>query len=83
MRVDFTKIKGKSVVGQTGKLFGEAVDIEFNTRTGELQSLIVKPTEYVLEHFRDMIVEEGKVKLPFRAVTAIGDFVIINEEEIS
>ena len=76
------QLMGKTVVSKTGKRFGEVGDIGFESRTGELIQLILKnPTGYTegLELERS---DEGELLIPFSAVIAIGDFVVVAEEDI-
>jgi len=76
------QIIGKTVVSKTGKKFGEVADIIFETKTGELINLILtNPTPYAekLELEKD---KDGEILIPFSAVTAIGDFLVIAEEDI-
>ncbi|HIG98930.1 TPA: hypothetical protein HA231_05940 [Candidatus Woesearchaeota archaeon] len=73
---------GKIVVSKTGKRFGEVSDIVFETKTGELIHLVLSnPTPYIqkLEMERD---GEGNILIPFSAVMAMGDFLVISEEDI-
>ena len=73
---------GKTVVSKTGKRFGEVGDIIFETRSGELIHMMLKnPTPYTekLELEKD---KEGKILIPFSAVIAIGDFMVVAEEDI-
>ena len=73
---------GKTVVSKTGKRFGEVGDIIFETRSGELIHMILKsPTPYTekLELEKD---KENNILIPFSAVIAIGDFMVISEEDI-
>lgn len=73
---------GKTVVTKSGKKFGEVGNIVFETRTGELIQVILKnPTSYTegLELEKN---EEGNLLIPFSSVIAIGDFIVISEEDI-
>ena len=73
---------GKTVVSKTGKRFGEVGDIIFETRSGELIHMVLtNPTSYTqkLELEKD---KEGNILIPFSAVIAIGDFMVIAEEDI-
>ncbi len=73
---------GKTVVSKTGKRFGEVGDIIFETRSGELIHMaLANPTPYTekLELEKD---KEGKILIPFSAVIAIGDFMVVSEEDI-
>ncbi|RMF56213.1 hypothetical protein D6745_00110 [Candidatus Woesearchaeota archaeon] len=73
---------GKTVVSKTGKRFGEVGDIVFETRSGELIHMVLaNPTSYTekLELERDA---NNNILIPFSAVIAIGDFMVIAEEDI-
>ena len=73
---------GKTVVSKTGKRFGEIGDIIFETRSGELIHIILaNPTPYTekLELEKD---KTNNILIPFSAVMAIGDFIVIAEEDI-
>lgn len=74
---------GKTVVSKTGKRFGEVGDIIFETRSGELIHLMLaSPTSYTekLELEKD---KEGNILIPYSAVIATGDFVVVAEEDIA
>lgn len=76
------QLLGKTVVSKTGKRFGEVGDMVFETRSGELIHLVLaNPTAYTekLELEKD---REGNILIPFSAVIAIGDFLVIAEEDI-
>lgn len=73
---------GRTVVSKSGKRFGEVGDIIFEAKSGELIHLVLKnPTSYTdkLELEKD---KEGRFLIPFSAVIAIGDFMVISEEDI-
>jgi sporulation protein YlmC with PRC-barrel domain len=73
---------GKTVVSKTGKRFGEVGDIIFETRSGELIHMVLKnPTPYTekLELEKD---KEGNILIPFSAVIAMGDYLVVAEEDI-
>ena len=73
---------GKTVVSKTGKRFGEVGDIIFETRSGELIHLLLSnPTAYIekLDVEKDRF---GNILVPFSAVIAVGDYLVVNEEDI-
>lgn len=73
---------GKTVVSKTGKKFGEVGDLIFEVKSGELIHIVlVNPTQYAekLELEKD---KAGNMLIPFSAVIALGDFVVISEEDI-
>ncbi len=76
------QLMGKTVVTKTGKRFGEVDNLVFETRTGELLQVILKnPTGYAegLSLERD---PRGNILIPYSAVLAIGDFIVVAEEDI-
>ncbi|MEM4245259.1 MAG: PRC-barrel domain-containing protein [Candidatus Nanoarchaeia archaeon] len=76
------QLMGKTVVTKSGKRFGEVGNIIFETRTGELISIVLRnATSYAqgLDLERD---KSGNLTLPYSAVMAIGDFVVVAEEDI-
>ena len=73
---------GKTVVSKSGKRFGEVGDIVFETKSGELIHLVLaNPTTYTekLELEKD---KESRLLIPFSAVIAMGDFLVVSEEDI-
>lgn len=73
---------GKTIISKTGKKFGEVSNLVFETRTGELIQVVLKnPTIYTsnLTLERD---KEGNSLIPFSSVIAVGDFIVIAEEDI-
>jgi sporulation protein YlmC with PRC-barrel domain len=76
------QMMGKTVVSKTGKRFGEVGDIIFESRSGELIHMVLSnPTAYTekLELEKD---KEGRILIPFSAVIATGDFMVVSEEDI-
>ena len=74
---------GRTVVSKSGKKFGEVGDLEFESRTGELIHIHLKnPTGYCegLELEKDP--KLNTLLIPFSAVIAIGDFIVVSEEDI-
>lgn len=82
-RILAKELQGKTVVSEEGKMFGKVLDITADMNTGELINLVIEPTKYLTAHFENVISDEkGRILLPFSAVGAIGDFVLINEKDI-
>lgn len=76
------QILGKTIVSKTGKRFGEVGDVIFETKSGELIHMVVKnPTAYTekLDLEKDKF---GYMLIPFSVVIAVGDFMVIAEEDI-
>ena len=76
------QLLSKTIVSKTGKRFGEVGDIIYETKSGELIHMVVNnPTPYTekMELEKD---KQGRILIPFSAVIAIGDFMVIAEEDI-
>ena len=78
----FSALIGKMVVTKEGKRLGFIRDISFETRSGELISLIIKdPTPYT----KNLNLEKSssnETLVPYSSIIAIGDFVIVSEEDL-
>ena len=76
------ELLGKTVVSKSGKKFGEVGDMIFEVGSGELIHVVLRnPTTYTgrMELERT---KEGQVLIPFSAVIATGDFIVVAEEDI-
>ncbi len=76
------ELVGKTIVSKSGKKFGEVADLVFEIGSGELIHILLKnPTSYTdkmeLERTKD-----GQILIPFSAVIATGDFIVVAEEDI-
>ncbi|MEK6906547.1 MAG: PRC-barrel domain-containing protein [Nanoarchaeota archaeon] len=78
----YSVLLGKMVVTKEGKRIGFVKDITFETRSGELISLVLKdPTIYT----RSLNLEKtntGELLIPYSSIIAIGDFVVVSEEDL-
>ncbi len=78
----FGVILGKMIVTKEGKRLGFVKDALFETRSGELINLVVKDaTSYT----KNLNLERSSTKellLPYSAIIAMGDFVIVSEEDL-
>jgi sporulation protein YlmC with PRC-barrel domain len=75
-------ILGKHVVTKEGRKLGIIKDVTFETRTGELIHIVLKDStpysrQLNLEHS-----QEGDVLIPYNSIIAIGDFVVVSEEDL-
>jgi sporulation protein YlmC with PRC-barrel domain len=78
----FSALLGKMIVTKEGKRLGFVKDITFETRSGELISLVVKDST---PYTRNLNLEKTPAKellIPYSAIIAIGDFVIVSEEDL-
>lgn len=75
------QVIGKTVVTKEGKRLGKVKDITFETRTGELiQLILTEPTAYA----HNLGIEKSKegIVIPYSSIIAVGDFVVIAEEDL-
>ncbi len=73
---------GKTVVSKTGKRFGEVGDVIFETRSGELIHIVLTNITPYCEKIELEKDKENNSLIPFSAVIAMGDFLVISEEDI-
>lgn len=73
---------GKTVVSKAGKTFGFVGDIIFETKSGELINIVLKNPTAHAEKLELEKTKDGKLLIPFSAVIAMGDFMVISEEDI-
>jgi len=73
---------GKTIVSKNGKTYGAVADVEFETRSGELINIILKSTTANAEKLELEKDTQGALKIPFSAVIAVGDFLVVAEEDI-
>jgi sporulation protein YlmC with PRC-barrel domain len=78
----FKTLLSKQVVTKEGKRLGFIKDVTFETKTGELINIVIKDlTSYTL----NLSLERTKDKealIPYNAVIAVGDFVVVSEEDL-
>lgn len=73
---------GKRVVSKNGKIFGEVANLVFDIRTGEILQMALKNTTGYCEGLDLERTKEGEILLPFGAVVAMQDFLVVSEEDI-
>lgn len=76
------EIVGKLIVTKEGKRLGIVKDITFETRSGELIQLVMSSST---SYASSLNMERGKGNeflVPYSAILAIGDFVVVSEEDI-
>ena len=73
---------GKLIVTKEGKRLGMVQDVTFETRTGELIHIVVKdPTPYTRSINLEKT-EESETLIPYNSIIAVGDFVVVSEEDL-
>ena len=78
----FSSILGKMIVTKEGKRLGFVKDITFETRSGELINLVVKDSTLYTKNLNLERTASNELLIPYSAILAIGDFVIVSEEDL-
>ncbi len=81
-RTTFESLSGKMIVTKEGKRLGFVKDITFETKSGELINLIVKDSTPYTRNLNLEITSGKELLIPFNAIIAVGDFVIVSEEDL-
>ena len=78
----FGSIVSKMIVTKEGKRLGFVRDVIFETKSGELINLVVKDST---PYTRNLNLERTSSKdalIPYSSIIAIGDFVVVSEEDL-
>ena len=76
------EIVGRMVVTKEGKRLGIVKDITFETRTGELIQVVLRdPTPYV-RNLNLEVSQNKEILIPYNTIIAIGDFIVVSEEDL-
>lgn len=78
----FSSILGKMIVTKEGKRLGFVRDITFETKLGELISVVVKDSTPYTKNLNLEHTSSNELLIPYSAIIAIGDFVIVSEEDL-
>ena len=78
----FGSILGKMIVTKEGKRLGFVKDVTFETRSGELISIVVKDSTPYTKNLNLERTSSKDLLIPHSAIIAIGDFVIVSEEDL-
>lgn len=78
----FRAILGKMIVTREGKRLGFVKDITFETRSGELINVIVKDATPYIKNLNLETTKTNDLLIPHSAIIAIGDFLIVSEEDL-
>jgi sporulation protein YlmC with PRC-barrel domain len=78
----FREIVGKLVVTKEGKRLGLVKDITFETRTGELIQIVVKDATPYTKNLNLENTPQKEVLIPYNTIIAIGDFIVVSEEDL-
>lgn len=78
----YTMVVGKMIVTKEGKRIGFVKDLSFETNSGEIINIIVKdPTPYT-KNLNLERTSSNDLLIPYNALIAIGDFIVVSEEDL-
>ena len=77
MRKFITELKGKTVMTNDGQILGMIENFLIDTKTGELQNVLVIPAEEI-EPRMFKTDSDGRLILPFSEMRAVRDVVVMN-----
>ena len=78
----FSALLGKMIVTKEGKRLGFAKDITFETKSGELINILVKDCTPYTRNLNLEKTSSNDLLIPYSSIIAIGDFVIVSEEDL-
>ena len=81
-KTPFKTILGKMIVTKEGKRLGFVKDITLETRSGELINIVIKDATAYTKNLNLERTSSNELLIPYNAIIAIGDFVIVSEEDL-
>jgi sporulation protein YlmC with PRC-barrel domain len=81
-KTPFKAILGKMIVTKEGKRLGFVKDIIIETNSGELINIVVKDSTIYTKNLNLERTTSNELLIPYSAIIAIGDFVIVSEEDL-
>jgi sporulation protein YlmC with PRC-barrel domain len=78
----FNSIIGKLIVTKEGKRLGFVKDITFETNSGELINIVVKDATPYTRNLNLERTSSNELLIPHSSIIAIGDFLIVSEEDL-
>lgn len=78
----FNVLLGKMIVTKEGKRLGFVKDILFETKSGELINIVVKDSTPYTKNLNLERTNSNDLLIPYSSIIAIGDFVIVSEEDL-
>jgi len=78
----FSTIVGKMIVTKEGKRLGFVKDITFETNLGELINIVVKDPTLYIKNLNLERTNSNELLIPYSAIIAISDFIIVSEEDL-
>jgi len=78
----FKSLLGKQVVTKEGKRLGIAKDLTFETKTGELIHLVIRDLTPYTANLSLERTKDKEALVPFNSLIAVGDFIVVSEEDL-
>ena len=81
-KIPYVAILNKMIVTKEGKRLGFVKDVIFETRSGELISIVVKDDTPYIKNLNLERSTNDELLIPYSAIIAMGDFLIVSEEDL-
>ena len=78
----FRALMNKLIVTKEGKRLGLVRDITFETKSGEFIHLVIKDSTPYTNNLNLEKTKSGETLLPYNSIIAIGDFIVVSEEDL-
>ena len=78
----FNSLLAKQVVTKEGKKLGVVKDVTFEARTGELIHIVLRDLTTYTANLALERTEDKEALVPYNSVIAVGDFIVISEEDL-
>lgn len=74
------QLGGKKIISTNGEEIGRLADASIDTDSGKIVSLLLRPSQESVIYNKLEKTEDGLVIIPFKAVVAISDVIVVNEK---
>jgi sporulation protein YlmC with PRC-barrel domain len=81
-KIPYVAILNKMIVTKEGKRLGFVKDVLFETRSGELINIVVKDDTPYTRNLNLERSSSDELLIPYSAIIAMGDFLIVSEEDL-
>ncbi len=81
-KLPFDLVLGKMIVTKEGKRLVFLKDIAFEIKSGELINIILKDSTIYTKNLNLERTSSNELLIPYSAIVAIGDFVVVSEEDL-
>ncbi|MBS3071059.1 PRC-barrel domain-containing protein [Candidatus Pacearchaeota archaeon] len=81
-RNPYTSLAGKMIVTKEGKRMGFVKDLTFETGSGEVINIIVKDSTLYTKNLNLEKTNSNEMLIPYNSIIAVGDFIVVSEEDL-